>query len=187
MTYLSKLPENVQQICIRLPFRVGLFISESDQTGGDESAEAERKALENIVTFYVEDTVKSEFAHEVMLQTLYQKNNWSVWSENIADVVTECLNLTSYLEEHIDAKEILAFKQNLIEDGLAVAQAYCEFEKESPQNRQVETYVSLFFKKLQSIFSGEEKVANDYALNISPAERKAIELISNNLGIHIRF
>jgi len=101
MKYLSKLPQDIQDLVVSLPFRVGLFISESDQTGGDESAEAERKALENIVTFYVEDTVKGEFAHEVMLHTLNNKSKWNDWSENIGKVPEECLHLTYMLKDVI--------------------------------------------------------------------------------------
>lgn len=190
MKYLSKLPQDLQDLIVSLPFRVGLFISESDQTGGDESAEAERKALENIVTFYVEDTVKGEFAHEVMLHTLNNKSKWAEWAENIDTVPDECLNLTYRLKDLIEPKEVLAYKQNLIEVAIAIAQAYCEFSEDSSAMTKLEVYVSLFLKRMQAIF-GSEKISsnnsNDFVLNISPSERAAIQLLSKNLDIHVQF
>lgn len=187
MNYLSKLPQDLQDLIVSLPFRVGLYISESDQTGGDESAEAERKALENIVTFYVEDTVKGEFAHEVMLNTLNNKAKWGAWAENINQVPEECSRLTYMLKDVIEAKEILAYKQNLLEVAIAIAQAYCEFDQNSSKLGKLELYVSLFLKRMVSMFSGEQIPTNDYALNISPSERAAIKLLSDNLDVHVQF
>lgn len=187
MNYLSRLPQDLQDLIVSLPFRVGLFISESDQTGGDESAEAERKALENIVTFYVEDTVKGEFAHEVMLQTLNNKAKWAEWTESIDKVPDECLQLAYMLKETIEPKEILAYKQNLIEVAIAIAQAYCEFDENSSTMTKLEVYFTLFMKRMQSMFSGEQVVSNDYTLNISPSERAAIKLLSKNLEVQVQF
>ena len=187
MKYLSKLPQDIQDLVISLPFRVGLFISESDQTGGDESAEAERKALENIVTFYVEDTVKGEFAHEVMLHTLNNKDKWVSWAENMDKVPEECEHLSYTLKDYIDAKEILAFKQNLVEVAVVIAQAYCEFDENSSTMTKLEVYFGLFIKRIEAMFSGEQAPSNDYVLNISPSERAAIKLLSNNLDIEIKF
>ena len=187
MNYLSKLPQDIQDLVISLPFRVGLFISESDQTGGNESAEAERKALENIVTFYVEDTVKGEFAHEVMLNTLNNKDKWTAWAENIDRVPDECLQLSYMLKDVIDTKEILAYKQNLIEVAIAIAQAYCEFGDNSSAMTKLEVYFHLFLKRMQTMFSSEQAPSNDYVLNISPDERAAIKLLSSNLDVIVKF
>lgn len=188
MTYLSKLPKDIQDLVIRLPFRVGLYISESDQSGGDESSEAERKALENIVTFYVEDTVKSEFAHEIMLNTLNRKAEWGTWGDNIADVPAQCENVFYEMKDIIEPKEILALKQNLLEVGIAVAQAYCEYNESAGTLDKLELYISLFFKRLQSSFSGsqEDTPSRDYNLNISGAERQAILSLAKTLDIQVK-
>lgn len=187
MKYLSKLPQDLQDLIISLPFRVGLFISESDQTGGDESAEAERKALENIVTFYVEDTVKGEFAHEVMLNTLNNKAKWEEWTHNIDQTPDECSRLSYMLKDVIEPKEILAYKQNLIEVAIVIAQAYCEFDENSSTMTKLEVYFTLFLKRMQAMFSGEQAPSNDYVLNISPSERAAIKLLSKNLDVQVQF
>jgi len=187
MKNLSKLPEDIRNIVIRMPFRVGLFVSESDQTGGDESAEAERKALENIVTFYVEDTVKGEFAHEVMEETLNHKSDWANWSVDLDKVPEECLHIGYQLKDYIDEKEISAFKQNLIEVGIVIAQAYCEVDETSTAGAKLEAYTSLFLRRFQSMFAEEPAPTHDYVLNVSKSERGALKLLSNNLNVKVSF
>lgn len=187
MTYLSKLPQDIQELVVRLPFRVGLYISESDKTGGSESAEAERKALENIVTFYVEDTVKGEFAHEVMNETLRQKSKWTSWGCDLGLVDEECLKISQALVGVLDMKEIVAFKQNLIEIAFVVAQAYREFDQSASAGQKFQVYISLFLRRLRAVFTGESVSSNEELLNISPAERSAIKLLGDTMGILVKF
>ncbi len=186
MTYLSLLPAEIQDLVVRLPFRVGLYISESDQTGGDESAEAERAALENIVTFYVEDTVKSEFAHDVMLQTLNLKSKWGGWGKDITKVPEECWTVVKAMAGIVPEKEIMALKHNLLEVGITVAQAYCEFNESASTLNKIEVYVAIFFRKLQAMFGGEVLPPDESSLNISPAERSAIKLLADTMGISVK-
>lgn len=184
---LSELPQDIQTLLVRLPFRVGLYISESDQSGGDESAEAERAALENIVTFYVEDTVKSEFAHMVMNETLRQKSEWSSWDENIGLVDEECLKMSDALTGVIDMKEVFAFKQNLLEIAIVVAQAYREFDANAGAIQKLQVYLTLLLRRIQALFTGNNMPSNEELLNISAAERSAIKLLADTLGVSIKF
>lgn len=172
---------------VRLPFRVGLYVSESDQTGGDESAEAERIALENIVTFYVEDTVKSEFAHEVMNETLRRKAEWSSWTGKVSLVDEECTKVSEALTGVIDMKEVFAFKQNLIEIAVVVAQAYREFDASAGAIQKLQVYLSLLMRRIQALFTGAAISSNEELLNISQAERSAIRLLADTLGVPVKF
>jgi hypothetical protein len=187
--YLAKLPDDLKELVVKLPFRVGVFISDSDKTGGDDSADAERKALENIVTFYVEDTVKGEFAHSVMLETLNQKSNWQNWIHDTSKVPEECALVAYKLKDFIEAKEVLAYKQNLVEVAIAVAQAYCEFDDKAGLVGKIETYSSILMRRLQLMFSGgtdSDMSSNDYLLNISKVERSAIKLLADTLDVKVR-
>jgi hypothetical protein len=74
---LNDLPDDIRLLVVRLPYRVGFYVSASDKTGGEESDAAEMAALEGIVTFYVEDFCKSEFAQAVMLETIQRKAEWA--------------------------------------------------------------------------------------------------------------
>ncbi len=187
MNDLENLSPEIRDVLIRLPYRVGLYISESDRTGGDESTEVERLALENIVTFYVEDTVKSEFAHQVMNETLTHKKKWASWGENINTLPEECLKVADALTGVIDMKEIFSFKQNLLEVAIVVAQAYREFDTSAGAVQKLQVYLTLLLRRIRAIFTGEEMKSNESLLNISAKERSAIKLLADTLGVEIKF
>jgi len=187
MNDIQTLSPDIRELLIRIPYRVGLYISESDQTGGVESTDVERLALENIVTFYVEDTVKSEFSHQVMNETLVHKKKWASWGENIHTLPEECLKLSDALTGVIDMREIFAFKQNLLEIAIVVAQAYREFDKSTGTIQKLQVYLSLLLRRIRAIFTGEEMQSNESLLNISAKERSAIKLLADTFGIDIKF
>lgn len=183
MTNLASLPEDIQELVIKLPFRVGYYISASDKTGGDEADEKEMQALENIVTFYVEDTLKSEFATEAMLEMIKRKKHWESWKEHIEIVPEECLKMSESLVGVIEMREIYAFKSNLLEIAISVAQAYREFDDSVSTSEKFSTYLSILFQRVKAILTGQEMKSNDQMLNISRDEKMAIGLIANSLGI----
>ncbi len=183
MTALSSLPQDIQDLVIQLPFRVGYYISASDKTGGAEADQKEMQALENIVTFYVEDTLKSEFAQEAMIKMLEQKKNWESWKGHIEIVPEECLKATEALTGVIELREIVAFKNNLLEIAISVALAYREFDDSVSAIDKFKIYLSLLFRKVEALIKGEELMSNDSLLNISRNERMAIGLLADTLGI----
>ena len=126
MVDLDQFPEDTYRTLIALPYRVGLYISMSDKTGGKASETQELAALENVVTFYVEDTLKSEFAQTIMLATLQHKAYWPEWSLEIEQVPQECEYIAAYLIDRIDERKLAGFKNNLIEIAMTVALAYRE-------------------------------------------------------------
>ncbi len=186
MTALSQLPDDIQTLIIQLPFRVGYYISASDKIGGDEADQQEMMALENIVTFYVEDTLKSEFVQEAMQKMLAQKHSWEKWKDHIEVVPEECLKATEALVGVIEMKEIWAFKNNLLEIAISVAQAYREFDDTVSTVEKVQTYLTILFKRIRAIMSGEEMPSTNSMLNISRDERMAIGLLADTLGIVVK-
>lgn len=186
MTMLSELPKDIQDLLITLPFRVGYYISESDKTGGRQSAEAERIALENIVSSFVEDTVKSEFAHMVMNESLRHKSEWSTWTGNIHVIPEECLKMSEVLTGVIDMKEIFAFKQNLLEIAIVVAQAYREFNDNSGMVQKLNVYLTILMRRIRALFTGDDMPSNEQLLNISAKERSAIKLLADTFGIDVK-
>lgn len=181
MVDLEQFPADVYQTLIALPYRVGLFVSESDKTGGTESKARELSALENVVTFYVEDTLKSEFAQDIMLATLQHKAYWKDWSENIDKVPDECRAIADFLKDRIDDRKLLAFKHNLIEIATTVAMAYRETGATSG------TFAVL--KKLFGIGQPKKSSSSDAAstsLNISESEKAAINQLAEVFGLSER-
>lgn len=176
MVDLDQFPEDVYRTLIALPYRVGLYVSLSDRTGGKDSASQELAALENVVTFYVEDTLKSEFSQSIMLATLQHKAYWAEWSEGVEDVPTECTYIANYLVDCIDERKLAGFKNNLLEIAMAVALAYRETAATTG-----------FFAKLRNLLTFRSvKISSDETstdLNISEAERIAINHLAEKLGL----
>ena len=115
-----------QVILVSLPYRVGLYLSFSDTSGGFEAQEAEMQSLSNILREFAEDFCKSEFSQKVLMESLRQRPQWPSWSNNIESVPEEARRITDLLEVHFDDRSLRAFKEVLVEIALAVAMAFRE-------------------------------------------------------------
>lgn len=180
---LDQLPEDDQDFAIQMPYRVGMFISLSDKSGGDTADEQELKAIEVIVTSYAQDFCHSEFVQQVMNKTVELKDHWGDWLDDIEKVPEQCQELIDILENHLYDKEILGFKYNLFEIGRSVALAYREMQ-DNP------TGLTLFIKKLKFYGHrksmekiGQEPLRWEEFLNVSSAENKALQELAEALGI----
>ncbi len=180
---LNALSDEIRQIVVKLPYRVGLYISMSDQSGGNDSDEAEMAALANVVTYYVEDFCKSEFAQSVMLETLRHKDEWPSWQVNIEGVHDDCVKVFDALTDQLDMKEIVAFKHNLLEIAIAVAMAYREFDDSDPWVDRFKIYLSILVDRIKAMIKGEEVQSFDQMLNISRDEKAAINRLAVTLGV----
>lgn len=178
MAVLNDLSTEDQELIIRLPFRVGMWIGQSDQSGGDESAAREREALSTIVAAYAEDYLKSEFVQRVMEMTLARKHEWSEWGANIDAVPGECARAVQALMSRIAPRDVESLKQNLIDIGIAVAMAYCE----DTGHTAAETGFLPELKRFFSILLGGFKTRTADA-NISAAEQRALMKLTDILGV----
>lgn len=124
-----------ETVLVSLPYRVGLFLSFSDTSGGFEAQEAEMQSLSNILREFAEDFCKSEFSQKVLMETLRQRAQWPAWSNNVENVPEEARHICDLLEAQFDDRALRAFKEVLVEIALAVAMAFHEStgEKITPQ------------------------------------------------------
>ncbi len=183
---LPDLSPEIGALLIKLPYRVGLYISVSDKTGGGRSDEAELRALENVVTYYVEDFCKSEFAQAIMLETLRNKSDWGNWNGSIETVPDDCVRVFDALTDQLDMKDIVAFKNNLLEIANAVAMAYREFDATEPWIERFKVYLSILVERIKVMLKGDTGPTADQMLNISREEKAAINLLSQTLGIEYK-
>lgn len=183
---LQDLSPEIGTLLIKLPYRVGLFISMSDKTGGGESDEAELRALENVVTYYVEDFCKSEFAQSIMLETLRNKVDWPNWQVDINHVPEDCKKVFDALADQLEMKDIIAFKNNLLEIAVAVAMAYREFDASEPWIERFKVYLALLIERVKMMLKGQDLPSADQMLNISLEEKAAINLLADTLGIQYK-
>lgn len=183
MAYLEHFNEEQRTLLIRLPYRAGLWVSASDNTGGDESEEAERQALAAIVRGFTEDFLKSEFVEEVMRHTVAHSDQWDQWggqSENIPDEVRRGIEIAAL---YIDHKQIHAFKQSLNDVAMTVAMAYREFDSATPLAAQMRIYSKYWLECARSYIKKTQPPIMDQYLNISAAEHRALDRLQDALQI----
>ncbi len=177
MIDFSTIPAPEKEMIIRLPYRVGLWVSESDDIGGEESDLRELQTLKIVLISYVEDFCKSEFVQRVMEQTVAQKKDWETWGDDIPSVPQECKQVMSFLSGKIPSKELTSFQDNLIEIGQSVAMAYREFDDENPLGERIQIYLKLWSARLRAFLKGEALVSQDELLNISVREQDALDAL----------
>ena len=184
MAYLDHFSAEQRNLLIRLPYRVGLWISASDDSGGAEAAAAERQALAAIVQGFTEDFLKSEFVEEIMRATVQHVDEWDQWggkTENIPDEVRRGIELAAL---YIDYKQINALKQSLHDVAMTVAMAYREFDEAAPFGAQMRLYSKYWIAYARSYVQKAQPPIMDQYLRISAAEHKALDVLSGALRLY---
>ena len=176
------LDEETKTKLIRLPYRIGFWLSQSDQTGGDESDDLEHEALESVILSYGEDVCKSEFTQSVMERTVQEYEFWDKWVENIEDVPKECESLVYMLSSEVEKKHLEDFKASLFEVAETVALAYRELEEEKDFLNNVYMQIRIAQKKWDAFIKRYE-FSLDHVLNISPSEEEALRTLKGALRI----
>lgn len=174
MTFLDKLTSDQRDLVIRLPYRIGLWVSQSDTSGGREASESELQALSNILHAFAEDVFGSETLQYIMSETLRHKGTWHSWNKQVDLVPGECRDAVDIMRQHGEAKDIKALKNHLMEIASAVAQAFREDDSRRPVFSALGLYVS-------HLFSRKKKRRFGDFLNISTTEREALGAIADAL------
>lgn len=178
MAYLDHFSDDDKTLLIKLPYRAGLWISASDTTGGDDSAEAEKQALANIVRGFTEDFLKSEFVEAVMRESVAQRGDWDNWNGNIDAIPDEVRRGIEIAATKIDYKHVSAFKNSLMDVAMTVAMAYREFDETTPFTAQMKIYSKFWLEYARSYVLKTQPPIMDMYLNISQDEHKALDALS---------
>lgn len=170
---MATLPsDNDRAMMVALPYRIGLFVSHADTTGGWEAQEREMQTLTTILRSYAEDFCKSPFAQGLLLQTLAQRTEWVRWSQGLDHVPGECVAAMYDLRGVLDAKEIKSFQGQMMDIAFAVAQA---FREEHKNNMPKGSW-------LGRLLGQENRAAHE---NVSTAEREALSRLADALDYDI--
>ena len=186
VSYLDKFNKEQQELLVSLPYRTGLLVSESDDEGGEDSAEAELLTLESLITGYAQDYIKSEFVEELMKKTLASKDKWQDWSEGLDAVPDQCMSAVKVVEDMLDAKDTQSFRTSLMEISKAVAMAYREVEEEDLETTdKVKVYGQYYMDMLRAKLKSEPPPNMDEYLNISHSEREVLTKLSEALQVDL--
>lgn len=178
----ADLPEDDRMLLVSIPYRAGAWVSQADVSGGDQSDEQEKQALNNIIKAFAYDVYSSDIVQQVISVTIKEEKRWDLWFDEIETVPRECEQAVSILYKVADPKEITAFKIYVMQIAEAVALAYRE-DNNLPPVKKFMRYVSyLIGKSKSSQMSAAYNSFDDY-LNISQKERHALERLAQSLQI----
>ena len=180
MDVLEHLSTDQRTLIVSLPYRAGLWVSHSDDAGGDEADQKELVALSNIIHGFSEQVFGSELLQYVMNETVNRKDEWPQWAATLENVPEDCRRALDILRDHVDEKEVGAYAMRLMEIGEAVALAFREYEQKSVFD-QVQVYVSYILAKLRARKQAKPAKTFDQFLNISTHERKALGALAEAL------
>lgn len=179
MTHLDNFTKEQRDMLVALPYRVGLWISASDSSGGNDADSAELDVLTTIITSFSEDFCKSEFAQALLEETTARRDEWPEWSGNLEDVPGECQRCIDLLAERLERKEVTSFKFNLMEIATDVAMAYREFS----DNRNLAYRMQVYLRIILGRLKGDRARSMDEYLNISISEQRALDRLAVALDI----
>ncbi len=182
MNFLDSLLPDQRNLLVSLPYRVGLYVSESDQSGGDDSDEAEMRALESIITAYSQEVFGSETVQYVISETVNRKAEWDIWGENLDTIESQCHQAVDILSSAVDDKEVSSFKRHLIEIGESVALAFREYGDSTPMLDKIRIYMYYMKSRKEAVSKGIIPMEWDQFINISLDERKALQRLAQALN-----
>ena len=126
MAFLEQFSASEQVLLVTLPYRVGLWISMSDTTGGAMADAQERATLARIIAASARSNFSSPFVHEVMKACFERRSEWAQWRENIDRIPRECQQVVGTLEGRLNGRDVLAYRQEVMSIANNVARAFRE-------------------------------------------------------------
>lgn len=170
----AQLTQRDEHILVSMPYRVGLYLSYSDTTGGWEAQEAEWVSLAAILREFSEDFCKTEFSQRVLMDCLKYRADWPAWSQNIGTVPDDVAHINAVLTPMFMPKELNGFKDVMIDVALAVAMAFREHAPAPSEKFSIRDFVS----KL-SLSRKTDPLSH---INISVQERDALRKVCSAMN-----
>ncbi|MGH1399243.1 MAG: hypothetical protein ACRBCT_08530 [Alphaproteobacteria bacterium] len=182
MDILEQLSAEQRDLLVRLPYRAGLWVSEADKTGGDESDAQERRVLHGLLHGFAGDVFGSEFIQHIMAGTLAGEARWTEWAAELDGFPKECERAIDILRSVTDEKEVKVYIARLMEIGEAVAMAYREHSEDMALPQKVSMFLA-YLKFLLARRGGRVRVKSfDAFMQVSLDERKALDRMADALG-----
>lgn len=181
MKEFQDLDEKQKERLASLPYRVGLWISKSDETGGVEADVNEKRALHSIITGFTQDFLKSQFVEQLMLQTMALNDQWSNWESDLDQVPNECRQAIDELVGDLEQKDILSLKITLMEIARNVAMAFRENNYHDTMFGKVKLYFMMMFDSIKCTATHQQPKTMIELTNISRDESKALMELEKTL------
>ena len=181
MAFLEQFSDEEKSMIVALPYRAGLWVGQSDSTGGEAADEKEVRALEDIIAEKSRGMFESAFVHEVMIETFARKKSWGEWSNDLDKVPEECTKIVELLNKKLSSKDVDAYRANIMGISLGIAKAFREFNVGAPFFTKVISQIGMFFDALVRLITRDNSYDPSDALNISYEEDQALSALSKAL------
>lgn len=176
MSSLRDLQPEERGLVIGLMYRVGVWMSHSDDEDGETDDIKEMKALEHIIRSIASAHEESAFVQQVARETLKRKEKWQVWANHSFDILADAEKAMAILKSNVAKGDAEDYRDTIINIAEAVAAAYGEFGMGADD----ENVLSGFLGKVVNKIKGNEEA--DF-MNISPAEQAALDRLGAALGM----
>lgn len=177
MAFLEQFADDDRTMIVSLPYRVGLWLSTVDNTGGRGSQSQELDSLEKIIGNPRPGMFRSAFVHEVMGEVVARKKEWPRWAEQTENVLSDCRRVQLVLNGKVTPRDGDAYRENLVLIGSEVAAAFREADMQQPLFAKIGTRIRLSVDKLVGSLRGEV-YESERLLSISLEEDMALSQLA---------
>lgn len=178
MAYLEHFSAEERLLIVSIPYRAGLWISQSDTTGNPGAAFNERKALENAIAKVASGMFRSAFTHEVMSELWAQKADWQSWETKQDKVLEDAAAASRTVDSRLNRRDLDAYRATIMHIAVEVAKAF----REAPGKPSfIMDRLILAKRWLGSALKGD-KYDPVAIMNISKMEDKALEKLAQALS-----
>lgn len=175
-SHLTDMSNDDRLLLYGLPYRVGIWMSHSDDEGGEDDDIQESKALEKAIGNLSKAETVTPFIREVFHETLNHKGYWEEWAAKSFDVLGDCERAVSVLEKHVSKEDRYLYKRALVNIASKVAGAHGEFGEGFTEEGFMDRLWNKLVKKLNHNKSAD-------FMNISAAEDAALIRLATALHL----
>lgn len=126
MVYLDQFSEADRDLIVSLPYRAGLWLSDSDSGGGAEADYEELSRLEDVLEKKSPVAARSRFIGEVMAETLARQDLWKQWAARRDSVPEDCARAAALIAAGLSARDAADYREQVMRIATEVAAAFGE-------------------------------------------------------------
>ena len=122
MSYFQNFSKEETEMIAAFPFRVGVYVSRSDDVEGGKDDQKEIAALRAVLESLADLEQKKPFVAAVMQQTLMGQNSWPAWAKQNDQVLDDAPKVAACVKEKLDTVSAKDYLRCLFYIGRVVAQ-----------------------------------------------------------------
>ncbi len=182
MNFLDQVTRDERELLASLPYRVGFWMSQCDDSGGDESDEQEAIVLNGLIEGFAREVFGAELTQYIMMDTVANKARWEEWGAmDFKSVPEDCRVAKRILSQYGDDKDVRAFAHHLVEIAEAVAMSFSEYQYASIFEK-IRMYYVFYKESFKAKLKKKRYKSLHEFLSISKNERAVLEELADALG-----